>query len=87
MVIALASTISAKADEELPEEAELDEDVEPALPRPPAVLVAPLAPVPEAPEPEPEPEAVLAAEVLDPADTESPVVRLLSDTIVPVAGA
>jgi hypothetical protein len=87
MVIALASTISANADEELPEEDELDEDVEPPLPRPPAVLAPPLAPVAEAPEPEPGPEPVLAAELLDPADTESPVVRLLSDTIVPVAGA
>jgi hypothetical protein len=86
MVIALASTISANADAELPEVEELDAVDEPPLPRPPAVLAAPL-PAPLDPEPDPELEPLLAADPVDPADTESPVVRLLSDTIVPVAGA
>jgi hypothetical protein len=82
MVIELASTISANADE-LPDEDEVED--EPLLPRPPAVLEAPL---PDAPDPpEPEPDELLLAEPVEPAETVSPVVSVLSETIVPVAGA
>jgi hypothetical protein len=87
MVIELASTISANAEEVLEDELVVEVD-EPPPPSPPAVLAAPVAPPAEPleldPVPDPEP---LLVELLEPADTESPVVRLLSETIVPVAGA
>jgi hypothetical protein len=84
IVIVPASTISAKTDELLLEDD--DEAVVEAvpLPTPPA---APDAPAPAPEEPEPEPELAALAEPVDPADTESPVLRLARDTIVPVAGA
>ena len=82
IVIELVLTISANGELELPV-VEDDDELEP--PRLPAV-VPPVPPV-EEPDEAPLLEVDAVAVEVDPAEMESPGVRLASDTIVPLIGA
>jgi hypothetical protein len=83
IVIVLVLTISANGELE-PVDVEADDELEP--PSPPAVV--PVPPGAEELDDDPLPELVaVEAFDVDPADTESPVVRLARETMVPLIGA